>query len=308
MKPERVLITGANGFIGSHLVKRYLSEGVQVMIVVRDSSNMQRLSGFESQISILRSSMNNIATQQEKILEFAPQVVFHLAWSGGNSSTFVNDPNQYYKNISGSLELIRLAYLSGTQRFIGFGSVVEYGVPEVPCSERQIPKPLNLYGKAKLALWDMTRELCAANGMSLAWVRPFWLFGEADDPLRLIPLVTRQFLNRESPKLTAGEQLWDYLYIKDALEALMRLGQNYGAIGVFNLGSGKAYPLSEIVTFIRDQINPQLSTGLGEIPYASNQIMHLQADISRLTQAVGWTPHHSIWDGLRLTIDSSRAI
>ena len=306
MKPKRVLITGANGFIGSHLVKRCLNEGIQVMVVVRHSSNMQRLSSFESQLSILQSSINNIATYQEEILEFAPQVVFHLAWSGGNSSAFVNDPNQYYKNISGSLELIRLAHLSGTQRFIGFGSVVEYGVPEVPCSERQIPKPLNLYGKAKLALWDMARELCAANGMSLAWVRPFWLFGEADDPLRLIPSVIEQFLKRESPKLTAGEQLWDYLYIRDALEALMRLGQNHGATGVFNLGSGKAYPLSEIVKFIRDQINPRLPSGLDEIPYASNQIMHLQADISRLTQAVGWTPQYSIWDGLQLTIDSLR--
>lgn len=86
----------------------------------------------------------------------------------------------------------------------------------------------------------------------------------------------------------------------------MRLGQNHGATGVFNLGSGKAYPLSEIVKFIRDQINPRLSSGLDEIPYASNQIMHLQADISRLTQAVGWTPQHSIWDGLQLTIESQR--
>ena len=215
-----------------------------------------------------------------QLVEFQADAAFHLAWWGGNSNSFVNDPRQIFENIPGSIELLRLLVLGGVRRFIGFGTCVEYGHFEIPTAETLKPHPQNLYGSSKLQLGILLETLCQKLGISFAWVRPFWLFGEKDDPNRLIPYVISHYQKSLTPQLTPGEQLWDYLYIEDAIDALISLLENSQAIGKFNLASGQVHSLRTVVEFIYDQMCPTVNVGLGSKPYPQGQIMHLQADIS----------------------------
>lgn len=110
-------------------------------------------------------------------------------------------------------------------------------------------------------------------------------------------------LRGEKPRLTAGEQLWDYLYTDDAAEALYRMalsGQN-GA--VYPLGSGQAFPLRSYVETLRDAIDPSLELGLGEISYSSRQVMRLQADISDLRRDTDFELKTPFEKGIRETIE-----
>ena len=90
--------------------------------------------------------------------------------------------------------------------------------------------------------------------------------------------------------------------MEDAVEAIWQVAASPKATGIFNLGSGEAYAIRSIVERIRDLIDPDLLLGFGEVPYRPDQIMHLQADISRLREVSGWSPQVSLDEGLRRTV------
>jgi nucleoside-diphosphate-sugar epimerase len=103
--------------------------------------------------------------------------------------------------------------------------------------------------------------------------------------------------------LTEGAQTWDYLYVDDAVEAIYRVCVTPGAVGVFNLASGSPHSVREIAETIRDMIDLRLPLGFGELPYAPDQIMRLEADISKLVSCTGWKPKTDLRTGLRRTVE-----
>lgn len=122
----------------------------------------------------------------------------------------------------------------------------------------------------------------------------------------MIRSVIQKLVAGERPALTIGEQVWDFLFIDDAIEALVLLGSRATAAGVFNLGSGDPHTVRGVACTIGDLIDPKLALRFGEITYRVNQIMHRQADIQRLTDATGWIPRTDVHDGLRKTVESCR--
>jgi nucleoside-diphosphate-sugar epimerase len=103
------------------------------------------------------------------------------------------------------------------------------------------------------------------------------------------------------PKLTAGEQLWDYLHVSDAARAFVAVAQ-HRAEGVFNLGSGEAPSLRSTIEHIRDLVSPGAALGFGQVPYRNDQVMRLQAVNSKLRQCTDWQPMVSLNDGLQETV------
>jgi nucleoside-diphosphate-sugar epimerase len=122
----------------------------------------------------------------------------------------------------------------------------------------------------------------------------------------MIPCLIEALLQGRSPKLTAGSQLWDYLYVEDAARAIVAVVLEKGASGVFNLGSGQAFSIRSIAERVRDRIDPRLYLDFGAVPYRADQVMHLEADIGRLHDATGWKPEVTIDDGLARTVDWHR--
>ncbi len=299
----RCLVTGASGFLGSHLVRQLLVEGHEVLAVVRPGSKSLRLHNIASKVAFAYADLATIPQISGEVKRFGPNVIFHLAWWGGNSNRFVNDPEQIFANIPGTLELVRTAHEVECKCFFFFGTAVEYGAYQIPVRETDAALPRNLYGSSKYAMMQLTEALSTNWGMRFCGIRPFWTYGPMDDPQRMIPYVIRQFLDGDRPRVTAGEQLWDFLYVEDAVKALMALAAAGSAAGIFNLGSGNPRPLKEIITLIRDLIDPRLEIGFGEIPYRPDQVMHLEADITKLCTATGWKPHTSLEEGLRRTVE-----
>jgi nucleoside-diphosphate-sugar epimerase len=130
----------------------------------------------------------------------------------------------------------------------------------------------------------------------------FSTYGPLEDLSWMIPYLIRTLLRRERPSLTACEQQWDYLFGPDAADAIWSVAKTTTATGVFNFGSGRANSLRKIVETLRDAIDPNLPLGIGEVPYRPDQVMHLEADIARLTRATGWTPATSLEEGLKQTV------
>lgn len=299
---KRVFITGASGFLGSFLVKYLLDAGVEVAILHRHNSNLWRLAHVMTKLRHIEGDLGNIEGFRGAFEAFAPDTMFHLAWQGvGNRDR--NDSIQIEFNLHASLALVKLAADSGCQAWIGAGSQAEYGPQNKQLDEKAATHPTTLYGAAKLAVYHVADRMAAAAGLRFAWLRIFSLYGPRDNLGWMLPMLINTLLRRETPALTAGDQLWDYLYVADAAAAFYLVGNHPEAQGVYNLGSGSAPRLRTVIEKIRDFIDPELPLGFGEVPYRPDQVMQLQADITRLTSLTGWSPKVDIDTGLRKTIE-----
>jgi UDP-glucose 4-epimerase len=301
----RVLITGATGFVGSHVLRRLLADShAAVAVLVRPTSNTWRIDDLVGRIQRIEGDLQHLAAAEPAVTAFAPDTILHLAWTGVTNA-FRNDPRQI-ENVESTANLVRLAQRCGIRHWLGLGSQAEYGPHSGALSEDAPTQPTTLYGVTKLCACMLAQHLCATSGIRFAWLRLFSAYGPKDDPSWMIPYVTLRLLRGERPALTAGEQRWDYVYVADLAEAIRSVAQTPSAAGIFNLGSGRTQTIRSIVERIRDLVAPAAELGFGEVPYRPDQVMHLEANIARLTAATGWTPRTSLDAGLRATVNWCR--
>lgn len=299
---QRAVITGPTGAIGTALCLELANSGVLVYAVCRPGS--QRASAIPKHERIIRIDCD--VAQLDRLPELIPTKVdafYHFAWAH-TIGPGRNDMPAQIDNIHYTIDAVHAAKALGCQVFIGAGSQAEYGrvegtlKPDTPCF------PENGYGMAKLCAGQMSRAECRKMGLDHVWARILSVYGPGDGPNTMISSVIRQLLQGEKPALTQGIQQWDYLYSADAARAFRLMAQHGQDGKVYPLGSGQARALGEYICILRDQIDPQLPLGFGEIPYTPLQVMYLQADISSVQADTGFLPSTSFETGIKYTIDS----
>lgn len=306
--PERriqnVVITGPTGAIGAALCEELLKHGCMVYAVCRpDSQRTAALPGHD-RLKIVHCDLADFEKLPD-LIRNPCDALFHFAWAH-TIGPGRNDMPVQISNIRYAINAVRAAAALGCNVFVGAGSQAEYGRvegllrPETPCF------PENGYGMAKLCAGQMSRTEAHKLGMAHIWARILSVYGPHDGQNTLISTAIRQLLAGQCPALTAGEQLWDYLYAADASEALYGMACCGRDGAVYPLGSGERRPLREYIAILRDAIDPALPLGLGEIPYGPGQVMHLQADITDLHRDTGFTPKTEFAVGIEKTIEWMR--
>lgn len=301
---KTAVVTGPTGAIGVALCERLLQEGLTVYAVCRPGSPRAEALPRNDRLHKVACDAADYASLPEKIGQ--ADVFFHFAWAH-TIGPGRNDMPAQIRNIGYTIDAVRAAKAMGCKVFLGAGSQAEYGRvsgilrPDTPAF------PENGYGMAKLCAGQMSRVECQTLGMDHVWARILSVYGPHDGPATMISGTVHTLLEGGVPKLTAGEQQWDYLYAEDAAQAFWCMAQSGRNGAVYPLGSGQARPLREYITTLRDAINPALPLGLGEIPYGPLQVMHLQADISALQQDTGFVPATEFAQGIRKTIDWIRS-
>ena len=299
---KKAIITGPTGCIGVALSKLLLAQGAEVYAVCRPNSPNIALLPRHSALHVVQSDIKDIRGLHAK-LGSGFDVFFHLAWSGTFGADR-NDGQRQLDNVRYTLDAVKLAKDIGCGMFVGAGSQAEFGHFTKPADETLAAKPFTFYGAAKLSAGQMSRVYAAQLGIAHTWVRIFSIYGPGDDNNTLVQFLIREMLKGQSPALTAGDQIWDYLYSEDAAKALYAVGESGRDGAVYSLGSGEQRPLHEYITRIRDIVNPGLSLKLGDRPYGADQIMFLSADISSLTRDTGFMPETEFDEGIRLTLQS----
>ncbi len=291
-----MLVTGANGFIGWHCLEPLRERGFDVHAVTHGSVP-EEIAGVRWHTADLME-----AGVAESLVELVrPSHLLHLAWYVVPGKV-ISDPINYVW-VTRSTELLQAFVRAAGTRAVLSGSAYEYDWGQGRCDERTTAlAPTTVYGASKAALFFLATSIAREAGTSLAWVRPFFLYGPREHPDRLVASVTRALLRGEPAATSHGRQQRDYLHVQDVADAVVAtLGSEL--TGPVNVGAGEAVALREIVTRIGDIIGRPDLLRIGEIPARANDVHLVVAGGSRLATELGWRPRYDLDAGLAQTVD-----
>ena len=288
----RVLITGGSGFVGSHLVEKLLKHPLknqsELGILVRKESDLFRIKNLLKDVTVLYF---------DDISSFDPDIVIHSAWNGVAGK--LRNGSMQNENISFIKALLQ--QIKNVSYFLSIGSQAEYGNKSSSSKETDPLLPITDYGKAKVAMVSYLEEFFASKKCRYCHVRLFSPYGPKDHTFPLIPYLITSLLEGKIPRLTKGEQLWDFIYIDDAISAMYCILEKK-LEGIYNLGSGKVVSIKEVCEKISKQIGLEHQLKFGERDYRLDQVFHLEADITSLQNKIGGFATTSIDIGIKNTI------
>jgi nucleoside-diphosphate-sugar epimerase len=296
---KRLLVTGAAGFIGRHVLAHLADRDFEVVAVHHKQAidAMYHRPGWQWQATDLLDP----AAVDSLMAAVQPTHLLHLAWCPTLPGRFWTAASNL-DWVQASLQLVRAFVSRGGQRLVMAGSCAEYDWRFGYCSESITPlSPTSLYGVCKAALYQIVNDYCLQQGVSAAWGRIFYLYGPHEYPQRLVASVARSLLKGEVAACTHGNQIRDFLHVEDVAGALLALLEQE-TTGAVNIASGQPITIRELVSTIARQLGRTDLLQLGAVPVAANEPDLLLANVTRLRQEVGWQPRYTLEEGVRHTI------
>lgn len=266
----KVLVTGAAGFIGSHVIGHLRRRG-------------------DTAISVPRPRLDDRQSIKAIYKERQPDAVMHLAWHA-NPKDYLESPLNV-ESFKATLRLAETVFGLGCKKLVAVGTCLEYAPADSPLGETDRLEPTSLYARSKHAAQLMLGVLAQIHAAEFAWGRIFHLFGYGEKPSRMVPAVASSLAAGNETATTAGEQIRDYLHVSDVASGLIALLQP-GASGPFNICSGQPVAMADILRAIANHYGAQDKLKLGSLPYSPNEIMYIVGRAGRL-KSLGWQPQFS---------------
>jgi nucleoside-diphosphate-sugar epimerase len=238
----KILITGASGFIGQNLIDILLKKKYKISIITRKLSNVKKFKWF-SKVKIFEKNLNNL--NKKDYLEFSSNdVVIHLAWDGLPN---YND-KIHFENYKISFDFIKKVIDSGIKHLIITGTCFEYGMQNGCLTEDCKTNPKNNYGLAKENLRKKIFSYSQKKKIIIQWVRLFYLYGKGQNKKSLIGQLEEKIRNNgKFFFMSKGNQLRDYMNIKDVCKRICKLVENNYINGVVNICSNKPITVENLV-------------------------------------------------------------
>ena len=300
----RVLLTGATGFVGSHVARLMVRDGADVFALVREGSDTWRIDDIAPMLRLVRGDLLDAEAVKRHVDEVRPELCIHLGWYA--------EPGKYLESmlnldmLAASLSLVSELAEVGCRRFVGAGTCFEYDTAIGYLSESSPQRPLTLYASCKASLGHVLEHVLNVTGMETAWLRLFYLYGPFEDRRRLVPSIANALLAGDEARATEGWQTRDYLHVEDVASALWAVAQS-SLSGAANVGSGVPVAVRDVVTGIGDIVGRPELVRLGALPHREGDPESVYADNRRLVEGTGWSPAFGLEDGLRHTVEWWRA-
>ena len=294
---QRVLITGAAGFIGSHLARLLIREGHEVFAILRPQADRWRLTGLEQDLVVIDGDLRALPELRDRLRAARPDVCLHLAWHGWSGTA---DAEENLSSLGVSLDLLRMMPDLSCRRFVNVGTCFEYAASD-SMTETTPLNPRELYGTCKKSLFEVAQQFSALTGVSVVTPRVFYSYGPFEDVRRLLPSVTLPLLRGEAAEVTPGAQVRDYLHVEDVASAIWAIAAS-DLTGAVNVASGEAVTITDIATRVGLLLGRPDLIRVGAMPYRPGESMRIVGDATRLRERLGWSPRFNLDSGLAETV------
>lgn len=284
----RVLVTGAGGFIGSHVARELVSAGHEVHAVVRPGGSRIRLTDVADRINFLELDLADISATSVALGSVRPDALVHLAWYA-EPGTYLYAVAENQAALRSSTSLIAVATQLGCQRIVLGGT----------CLETAIDTPRTAYADAKRSLHD-TLQVAVRAGVSGICGHVYYLYGPWEDGRRVVPSIVRSLLRKEAIPTTDGQMVRDYLHVADVATGFRYLVES-SVIGSADICSGTVVMLRDVLVAAADELGRRSLLELGALGPTTGPGCSRAGDPSTLL-GLGWKPRYDIRTGIADTV------
>lgn len=304
---NKVLVSGATGFIGSHLTRKLVKEGFNVAIIHRRNSNMWRIKDLIDKVISYDINLQDTDAVIKAVADFKPEIIFHLAAYYAVEHRPEEISPMIETNVLGTTNLSEAAIAAEVKLFVNTSTCFIYEQNAEKRKEDTNLKPLNLYALTKIKAEQACTFYSEKYGLKAITFRLFPPYGPSDHERRLIPYVIRSLLEGNRLELTSGKQKWDFVYVLDIVDAyfkLLSIPVFPKKHEIFNIGTGNAVSVREVVSRIKEIIGTRLKLEWGTISDRKNEVWFTCADINKVKTFLKWEPKvQALNEGLELTVE-----
>ena len=301
----KLLVTGATGFIGQHLVNKLIQQGHIVLILSR-SDVLFTVNERHDKLYYLKSSLKLEDNAIQRIMEFQPEVLIHLAWEKIPDFSFEIS----FANLQNQILFFRNLFLiSSLKKIIVTGSCWEYNKKMGVCTESDICISGNYFTWAKNSLRDFLEFECLQKNINFIWSRVFYVYGPQQRKGSLIPTVIENIQNGIVPELKTPFNSNDFIYVDDVADGLIQFAVNDVPSGIYNMGSGKSVPIIDIVSKIEISLYDKETLTravLKNTIHSSLKDTDFCADMVKTFTTLNWHPQTSLAKGIEKSINYNK--
>jgi len=295
---RKVIITGANGFIGSTLTNFLANKGVKVFAIVKDKkSNIYRIN-HHSNVEIIYCDLNQMEILTELVLDRDIDVFYHLAWRGA-SGTERADYKVQLNNVYTSLECAKQSKILKCKKFIAIGTIGEY-MAELSL-ENNIVSENYTYAISKKFYHSLLDVFCHKNDIRYIWCTLSGVYGIGDKTSNIINYTIQQLLANKEPEYTKAEQLFDFIYVEDCVRLLYEIGESAVYKKDYYIGGLCPKPLRNFIEIIRDIVSPESKLGFGKKVDDGSIYKKEWFTMDKTLQNINFRHKYSFEQGIKIT-------
>jgi nucleoside-diphosphate-sugar epimerase len=294
----RVLVTGAAGFVGSHIVRRCLRAGYEVAALVRPATGLARLSDIQDRFALIRCDLNASVELLTAVEAASPEICIHAAWHVP-PGRYLHAPENL-TSVAASTSLLLALKSTPCRRIVFVGSCAEYAPSDRCVDEESGVGPTTLYGTCKHAVSLLIEQCAREIGWSSVTARLFNTYGPQEPGVRLVPSLITALLDGNSCALTSGTQVRDFLHVDDVADAIWTIASSE-LRGVVNVAASVPLTVADVAREVARQIGRPDLIGLGTRPHPEEDPQWLCAKAGTL-RGHGWVPRYDLASGLEDTI------
>lgn len=297
---KKVIVTGANGFVGGALVKELIKNNIEVIAL--DLEGHDNNIPKSELVKFYSFDLTNAFELRKRMKEKNIDTFYHFAWAGSAGAARA-DATLQLNNAKWTVDCLKLAKELGCERFVNAGSIMELETIAAAFKEENRPGLGYIYGSGKLVAHTMCKSIAADIGIDLVWAMITNAYGIGEKSPRMVNTTIQKCIRGESPQFTAGTQNYDFVYIDDVARAFRLIGQKGKPFCEYLIGSSNAKPLREFLIEMKEAIAPDLDFIFGDIPFTGVNQPLKDFDCSKTELDTGFRAEISFGEGCRRTRD-----